>query len=117
MTHPFVRTAAAAAIALGLLVARAAGDPIGAKNKGSLLDWVGVRMEQPPEVRETSSPIQMVYRQAGLFVAFLHDSDPVAYAAMMRMILDGHPFGEAVETGYHTDLQALWLRFVQSPGK
>jgi hypothetical protein len=59
----------------------------------------------------------MAYRQAGMFVAFLHDSDPVAFAEMMRAILDGQPFGEAVQAGYRTGLQALWLRFLRSPGQ
>jgi hypothetical protein len=90
------------------------GDRIVVNDAGSLLDWVAVRMEQPPQVPDTSFRIQMAYRQAGMFVAFLHDSDPAAFAAMMRAILDGQPFGEAVETGYHTGLQALWLRFLQS---
>ena len=35
-------------------------------------------------------------------------------AVMMQAILDGRPFAEAVETGYQTDLEALWLRFVKS---
>lgn len=92
------------------------GDHIAVTNAGSLLDWVGIRMVQPPEIPDTSYRIQMAYRQSSLFVAFLHDSDPVAFAAMMRALLDGQPLGEAVETGYHADLQALWLRFLQSTG-
>jgi hypothetical protein len=93
------------------------GDHIAVKYEGSLFDWVAIRMERPPEIPDTSFRIQMAYRQAGLFVAFLHDTDAVAFDAMMRAILDGHPFGEAVETGYHTSLQALWLRFVRSTAK
>jgi hypothetical protein len=92
------------------------GDRIVVNDAGSLLDWVAIRMEQPPQVPDTSYRVQMAYRQASLFVAFLHDSDPVAFAAMMRAILDGQPFGEAVEAGYHTGLESLWLRFVQSTG-
>jgi hypothetical protein len=59
----------------------------------------------------------MAYRQSGLFVAFLHDSDPVAFKAMMEAILDGQPLGDAVQAGYHTGLQSLWLRFLQMPGQ
>jgi len=96
---------AVAASALGLFVASAAAAP-----QASLLDWVSIRMG-PPEAPETS---QLANRQAGMFVAFLHDTNPAAFDAMTRAILDGHPFAEAVETGYQTDLQALWLRFVRS---
>ena len=93
------------------------GDHIAVKNEGSLLDWVAIRMVAPPEIPDTSFRIQMAYRQSGLFVAFLHDCDPVAFAAMMRAILDGQPLGEAVQTGYHADLQALWLRFLRWPAQ
>jgi hypothetical protein len=93
------------------------GDRIAVMNEGSLLDWVGVRMEQPPEVPDTSLRVQMAYRQAGLFVAYLRDSDPAAFATMMQALLDGQPFGEAVETGYHTGLQSLWLRFLKTTSK
>jgi len=90
------------------------GDQIAVTRKGSLFDWVGVRMVQPPQVPDTSLRIQMAYRQAAMFVAFLRDTDPAAFTAMMQAILDGRPFAEAVETGYHTDLEALWLRFVKT---
>ena len=93
------------------------GDQIAVKDTGSLFDWVGVRMERPPEVPDTSFRIQMAYRQAGMFVAFLRDSNPAAFATMMQAILDGRPFAEAVETGYHTDVEGLWLRFMRSLGQ
>ena len=92
------------------------GDQIAVTRAGSLFDWVGVRMERPPQVPDTSFRTQMAYRQAGMFVAFLRDSNPAAFAAMMQAILDGRPFAEAVETGYQTDIEALWLRFVRSSG-
>jgi len=93
------------------------GDQIAVRDAGSLFDWVGIRMERPPQVRDTSFPIQLAYRQAGMFVAFLQDTNPVAFATMMRAILDGRPFAEAVATGYHTDVEELWLRFVRSSAR
>ena len=33
---------------------------------------------------------------------------------MMQAILDGRPFAEAVETGYHASVEGLWLRFQRS---
>ena len=56
----------------------------------------------------------MAYRQAGMFVAYLHDSDPPGFARMMKAILDGRPFVEAVAAGYHDDVRALWQRFAQT---
>ena len=90
------------------------GDQIAVTRAGSLFDWVGVRMERPPQGPDTSFRTHMAYRQAGLFVAFLRDSNPAAFAAMMQAILDGRPFAEAVDTGYQTDIEALWLRFVRA---
>jgi len=93
------------------------GDQIAVTREGSLFDWVGVRMERPPQVPDTSLRVQMAYRQAGMFVAFLRDTNPAAFAAMMQAILDGRPFAEAIETGYQADIQALWLRFVKATDK
>ena len=33
---------------------------------------------------------------------------------MMNAILDGRPFMEAVEVGYHRDVHALWQEFAQA---
>ena len=49
------------------------------------------------------------------FVAFLQDTNPVAFATMMQAILDGRPFAQAVESAYHLDVEALWLRFLRLP--
>jgi hypothetical protein len=93
------------------------GDQIAVTRQGSLFDWVGVRMERPPQVPDTSFRIQMAYRQAGMFVAFLRDTNPAGFATMMQAILDGRPFADAVEAGYQTDVEALWLRFVRLSGQ
>jgi hypothetical protein len=90
------------------------GDHIAIESAGSPLNLAAIKFEQPPEIPNTSFRIQMAYRQAGLFVSFLHDTNLVGFARMMNAILDGHPFAEAVTTGYETDLQTLWLRFVQA---
>ena len=90
------------------------GDHIAIDSAGSLLNLVAVKFEHPPQVPDTSFRTLMAYRQAGLFVTFLHDTDPVGFARMMNAILDGRPLAEAVMAGYETDLHALWLRFVQA---
>jgi hypothetical protein len=88
------------------------GDHIAIQSTGSLLNLAGIKFEQAPENPNTSFRILMAYRQAGLFVTFLHDTNPDGFARMMDAILDGYPFAEAVMTGYETDLHKLWSRFV-----
>jgi hypothetical protein len=90
------------------------GDHIAIQSTGSLLNLAAIEFEQPPENPNTSFRILMAYRQAGLFVTFLHDTNPYGFARMMNAILDGYPFAEAVMTGYETDLHKLWSRFVQA---
>jgi hypothetical protein len=89
------------------------GDHIAIESAGSLLNFAAVKFEHPPQIPDTSFRILMAYRQAGLFVTFLHDTNPVGFARMMNAILDGRPLAEAVTTGYETDLHTLWSRFVQ----
>jgi hypothetical protein len=89
------------------------GDHIAVESAGSLLNLTGIKFEHPVESSNASFRTLLAYRQGGLFVAFLHDTDPAGFARMMNAILDGKPFAEAVMTGYQTDLQTLWLRFAQ----
>jgi len=46
-----------------------------------------------------------------MFVAFLHDADTPGFGRMMNAILDGRPFVEAVNVGYHDNIQSLWQKF------
>src|SRR5262245_12664384 len=87
------------------------GDHIAIASSSSLLNLGAVRFARPPVIPDTSFRIQMAYRQAGLFVAFLQESNPAGFARLMNAILDGRPFGEAVATAYGTDLAILWSRF------
>ena len=90
------------------------GDHIALASSNSLLNLGVIRYAQSPEVPDTSFRTLMAYRQAGMFVTFLHDTDPAGFARMMNAILDDRSFTEAVTTGYGTDLQALWLRFAHA---
>jgi hypothetical protein len=69
---------------------------------------LGVRFERPPRGATPSHQIVMAYRQAGMFVSYLHDSDAPGFARMMNAILNGRPFVEAVAIGYHQDVHSLW---------
>jgi hypothetical protein len=73
-----------------------------------------VKFENPPTIPDSSFRTRMAYRQAELFVAFLHDSNPVGFEHMMDGILQGSPFAETLTEAYASDLPTLWLRFVQA---
>jgi len=87
------------------------GDQIAIESAGSLLNLTGVKFERPPEKPDTSFRMLMAYRQAGMFVTFLHDANPEGFARMMNAILDGRSLAESMTAGYETDLHSLWLRF------
>jgi len=87
------------------------GDHIAIESSNSLLNLADVKFAQPPEIPATSFRILMAYRQAGLFVTYLRDSNDVGFSRMMNAILDGRPFAEAVREGYESDLPTLWSRF------
>jgi hypothetical protein len=75
---------------------------------------VDVRFETAPATASSAwHPVVLAYRQAGMFVTYLHDSDGPAFARMMNDILDGRSFIEAVTVSYHEDIQSLWKRFAQ----
>jgi hypothetical protein len=56
----------------------------------------------------------LAYRQAGMFVNYLRQSDGPAFDRMMAAILDGRAFAEAVAAGYHEDARSLWKKFAAS---
>jgi hypothetical protein len=89
------------------------GEHIAIEDIGSLRNLSQVRFERPPPQGAPWHATVLAYRQAGLFVTFLHDSDEPAFARMMNAILDGRPFAEAVMLAYHEDVQHLWQRFAQ----
>ena len=73
-----------------------------------------MRYEQPLQNATASHQTVMAYRQAGMFVSWLHDSDSAGFARLMNAVLDGRPFVEAVDAGYHQDVHALWEKFAAS---
>jgi len=89
------------------------GEHVAIESSSSLLN-LGVVRYAPPQLPDAPFRTLMAYRQAGMFVAFLHDADPAGFARMMSAILNDRPFAEAVTAGYGTDLQTLWQRFVQA---
>jgi hypothetical protein len=90
------------------------GECIAIDDTGSLSTLlVGVRFERAPP-GTPSHQIVMAYRQAGMFVSYLHDSDAPGFARMINAILDGRPLVEAVTVGYRHDVHSLWQQFAQT---
>jgi hypothetical protein len=87
------------------------GEHITIEDTGSFANLSEIRFERAPAGATPSDRTVMAYRQAGMFVSFLHNTDTPGFARMMNAILDGHPFVEALDTGYHQDVQSLWQRF------
>jgi hypothetical protein len=87
------------------------GETIAIEDTGSFKNLSEIAFERAPARATASHRTVMAYRQAGMFVGYLHDSDTPGFARMMNAILDGHPFVEAVDTGYHQDVQSLWQKF------
>jgi hypothetical protein len=92
------------------------GERIAINTEGSWRNLTGIRFERPPANLNASRRGQMAYRQAGLFVRYLHDTNPRGFAHTMMAILDGHPLAESVTAAYGAEIQSLWLHFVQGMG-
>jgi hypothetical protein len=58
--------------------------------------------------------VVLAYREAGMFVTYLRESDGHAFDRMMNAILDGRAFAEAVAVAYHDDVRSLLQKFVRS---
>jgi hypothetical protein len=90
------------------------GEHIAIDDTGSFWVLSEIRFERAPSPATPSHRTVMAYRQAGMFVSWLHISDAPGFARMMNAILDGRRFVEAVDAGYHQDVQSLWQRFAQA---
>jgi hypothetical protein len=89
------------------------GEHIAIDDAGGLQTSADIRFERAPaQTTPTWYPIVLAYRQAGLFVSYLRESDRPAFDRMLTAILDGHAFADAVDAGYHADVRSLWQRFV-----
>jgi hypothetical protein len=87
------------------------GEHIDIEDTGGFLNLTEIRFERAPAGISRSHRTVMAYRQAGMFVSFLRDSDTPGFTRMMNAILDGRPFVEAVNVGYHDSIQPLWQKF------
>jgi hypothetical protein len=91
------------------------GEQIAVDDAGSLQNLVGIRFERAPARTSPAwYPVVLAYRQAGMFVNYLRESDGPAFGRMMNAMLDGRPFAEAVTVGYHDNIRSLWQKFTKS---
>jgi len=56
--------------------------------------------------------VHMFYRQGAMLVQYLRAGNPRAFAAWLRALEDGEPFGPAFQRAYGAPLRAWWDRFV-----
>ncbi|MBV9861735.1 MAG: hypothetical protein JO267_06260 [Alphaproteobacteria bacterium] len=81
---------------------------------GSLTKLTNVPLEKEPENKPPWYPVVLAYREAGMFVNYLRESDRPAFDHMMNAILDHRSFTEAVSVGYHDTVRSLWQKFIAS---
>src|ERR1700748_407365 len=91
------------------------GEQIAIDDPNSPPTTIDIRFDKTPEKQDPSwYPIVLAYREAGMFVKYLRQSDGPAFDRMMSAILDGRSLADAVDAGYHDDVRALWRKFVAS---
>ncbi len=91
------------------------GEQIAIDDASSPQTTIDIRFDKAPEKQSPSwYPIVLAYREAGMFVKYLRQSDRPAFDRMLGAILDGRSFAEAINAGYHEDVRALWKKFASS---
>lgn len=96
----------------------------GAENVGADAAWQALRAGQRFEPDASQSPLfpknawhyglqtQLYYRQAALFVDFLHDRDPEAFKQMLLAVAARSTFAEALSAAFLKPLPMLWQEFL-----
>jgi hypothetical protein len=94
------------------------GEQIAIDDVGSLTSLGALRFDKAP-AKTTPSwyPVVLAYREAGMFVTYLRDSDRGAFDRMLGAILDGQAFAEAVDVGYHDNVRSLWQKFTEASSR
>jgi hypothetical protein len=90
------------------------GERLVIDDAGGLTKLTDVRLEKESKSRPPWYPVVLAYREAGMFVNYLRESDRPAFDRTMNAILDDHPFTEAVTVGYNDDVRSLWEKFIKS---
>jgi hypothetical protein len=90
------------------------GEKIVLDETGSLTRTTDVPLEKEPANKPPWYPVVLAYREAGMFVNQLRESDRPAFDTLMSAILDDQPFKDAVTLGYHDNVQSLWEKFTKA---
>lgn len=90
------------------------GDKIVIDDVGRLTDWTDLRVPEEIANKPPWYPVVLGYREAGMFVDYLRESDRPAFDRMMNAVLDGHSLPEAVTVGYSDNPQSLWEKFIEA---
>jgi hypothetical protein len=90
------------------------GEKIVIDDAGSPSTLADLQVEKVAENRPPWYPVVLAYREAGMFVNYLRESDRPAFDRTMNAILDDRPFTEAVTAAYHDNVRSLWEKFIES---
>jgi hypothetical protein len=90
------------------------GETIAINDTGGLSKLTDVPLKKEPENKPAWYPVVLAYREAGMFVNYLRESDRPGFDRMMNAILDDRPFAEAVTAGYHENVRSLWDLFIKA---
>lgn len=94
------------------------GEQIEINDAGSLFNLTEIRFARAPAQQDPAwYPTVLAYREAGMFVSYLRESDRAAFDRMMKDVLDGRIFAEAMRDAYHSDAKELWGKFKASVGR
>lgn len=90
------------------------GEKIAINDVGDPTDLSDLRVTEDIADQPPWYPVVLGYREAGMFVNYLRESDRSAFDRMMTAILDDRPFVDAVSAGYHDNVGSLWDKFLKS---
>jgi len=88
------------------------GEKIVIDDIASPTDWADLRVKEELAHKPPWYPVVLGYREAGMFVNYLRETDRPAFDRMMKAILDDQSFKDAVNVGYHDDVRSLWEKFI-----
>jgi len=92
------------------------GEAIVVSSEGLWRDFDSIRFAVEPPVEPAADKVtprqRLAYRQAAMFVAWLHESDPKAFAALLRRIEDGDAFASAFRACFGDGPAEKWRDFV-----
>lgn len=98
------------------------GQAIVVKSDGLWIDFDAIPFDvEPPRDAAQENNVtprqRLAYRQAAMFVAWLRERDPQAFAQFLRRIADGESFRESFHVSFTTNPEERWRDFAASLSK